>query len=77
MLGEFTLEDLLDESKHHKSESISTTVGDTLGIKLYRDCLAAAISGGNAKNLLVHSLTYDELSRMTPDENSTPTLQRE
>ena len=50
MLNEFTLEDLLDETGDRTCKSIGTAVGELPGIKLYRDCLTVAISGGNAKN---------------------------
>ena len=74
MVEDFNLEDLISESedqatgsiKSHQSQSCSEAAEDGL----YRDRTAAAISGGNAKNLLDCSITHDQLSYMTPDEIS-------
>ena len=68
MLEDLSLEELMIGSDDSEGKINYPQDGSTAGSGLYKDCIAAAISGGNAKNILGRTLTHDELSHMTPDE---------
>ena len=70
MIKDFNLEEMMGEPEDHAAGA-SDSHSQAAGCKLYRGGIAAAISGGNAKNLLERAVTHDELSHITPGEINT------
>ena len=72
MLKDFNLEDSIDDPEGAANMVINYPhyKAYTSGA-IYRDHITAAISGGNAKNLVVGALPHDKLSHLSPDKINT------